>query len=695
MTGIYSPHLVLASYLVAVAAAFAALNIAGRISQRRANAVWWRVFGGLVLGAGIWSMHFIGMLAFELPIAVGYDLELTVLSLLLAMGASILALWLASAPAPGQRRLAFAAGVLGGGIAWMHYAGMASMQMQPPIDYHPGWVAASIVVAMLAAGVGLQMAHLLRQERRGQQRRRLLAALVIGLAIVGMHYTGMAAARFDPASWCGAAVANGMSRGTLAILVGAFSVVLLGGAIVLAMIERRIEERSHRLSSSLFEANEQLAQLAWYDPLTGLPNRSQLQGRLDALIVQRAVSRRPFAVYFVDLDGFKGVNDAFGHDQGDQLLVEVSRRIRGSLGDGDMVARLGGDEFVVLAEVDGPTGAESLAATIASRLAAAVQIDSGMVTVSASIGIALFPRDGASARQLLANADSAMYHVKERGRNGHGFFNAGLHLDAQAQMALVQDLRGAAERGELFLVYQPKVRAPDRALVGAEALLRWRHPVRGVVMPDTFIPLAERYGMIIGLGRWVLVEACRQLAAWRKAGWEVPHVAVNLSAVQFRSANLVEDVMQVLRAEGLRGEDLVVEVTETMALQDPEASLVVLNRLAAEGVRISIDDFGVGYSSLEYLKRLPVCELKVDRSFVGDLVEDPRNAAIIELVVGLGRRFGLDVIAEGVETEAQWRLLVELGCARMQGYLLGYPYSGEGFIAQLRSGAHRIPGSHG
>lgn len=687
MTGTYSPHLVLASYVVAVVAAFVALNMAGRMAHGQHDAGGWRLFAGLVLGAGIWSMHFIGMLAFSLPIPVGYDLGWTLWSLLLAIAASSGALWLVSSRELAATRLVLAALLLGGGIAWMHYAGMASMQMSPDISYHPGWFAASIAIAVLAAGAGLQIARVLRHDRHGQQGKRVFAALVIGFAVVGMHYTGMAAARFAPDSMCRAAATSGMSRETLAIIVGAFSAALLGGSLAVSVLERRIVARSQRESTSLTQANEQLALLAWYDPLTGLPNRSQLQDRLAALIPACTAQGARFGVFFVDLDGFKGVNDAFGHDQGDRLLVQMAQRLGAAVGDGDMVARLGGDEFVVVSTVGDMVAAEQLASALAAQVGTPVQIDAGQVTVSASIGIAMFPEHGTSVRQLLANADSAMYHTKERGRNGFNFFCARLQLDAHAQMALVQDLRRATERGELFLVYQAQVHADDRALVGVEALLRWRHPRHGVMSPDVFIPLAERYGMIIGLGRWVLVEACRQLAEWRQAGWAVPHVAVNLSVVQLRTANLVEEVMQVLAGEGLRGDDLVVEVTESMALQDPEATLVVLDALAREGVRISIDDFGVGHSSLEYLKRLPASELKIDRSFILDLVDDHRNAAIVELVVGLGKRFGLEVIAEGVETEAQWDALVALGCERMQGYLTGRPVSGDEFSACLHVGA--------
>jgi EAL domain-containing protein (putative c-di-GMP-specific phosphodiesterase class I) len=300
-------------------------------------------------------------------------------------------------------------------------------------------------------------------------------------------------------------------------------------------------------------------------------------------------------------------------------------------------------------------------------------LDLGKIQVTASIGIALHPEDVDSARELLANADAPMYNVKELGRNGYRFLDESMNLGAHDQLALVQDLRLAARRGELFLQYQPKMKAPDGPLRGVEALARWRHPERGVIMPERFIPLAEKNGLIIEIGRWVLEEACRQMTEWRMDGRNVPGVAVNLSAAQFRAPDLPATIRETLRRNDLPAGSLTLEVTESTAMQDPEASLVILRELAAIGVHISIDDFGTGYSSLMYLKKLPASEIKIDRGFVKDLTRGGDDAAIVSAIVALGRTLNLDIIAEGVETEDQQFLLTELGCTSLQGFHLGRP----------------------
>jgi diguanylate cyclase len=310
-----------------------------------------------------------------------------------------------------------------------------------------------------------------------------------------------------------------------------------------------------------------------------------------------------------------------------------------------------------------------------------------VVRVSASIGIAMFPDDGATARELMAHADAAMYHVKEQGRNGYGFFEASMNLDAHEQLALIQDLRMAVSRNELSLHFQPKMRAPDGPLLGVEALLRWRHPRHGLVMPNEFIPLAERNGLIVEIGDWVLDEACRQLAQWHRDGHAIPGVAVNLSATQFRYAGLAGQVREVLRRHRLAPGTLTLEITESTAMHDPEHSLPILQELADIGVHISIDDFGTGYSSLMYLKKLPASELKIDRGFVKDLAEGSDDAAIVATIIALGRTLNLDIIAEGVETPQQQALLTRLGCTSLQGFHLGHPVDAEQLLRGYGGGA--------
>ncbi|MDE1893891.1 MAG: EAL domain-containing protein [Xanthomonadaceae bacterium] len=681
MIGTYDYGLVAISYLVASLASYVALDMAGRITASQGSTSrWWLFAGGTAMGVGIWSMHFIGMLAFTLPIPQGYDLAITLYSLLIAIAASTYALWLVSQPTLPHRRLLGGALVLGAGIAAMHYTGMAAMRMVPGIDYDPWWFTLSIVVAIASAGAALWIAHHLRSEGRRIHRIRALAALVMGLAVAGMHYIGMAAARFPAGSYCGAALGHGVSSQWLACLVGVSSFAILGMAIVVSLLDRRMQERTTELSLSLQQANDKLTYLALHDPLTVLPNRFLLEDRLNQAVEKALRSTSRLALLIMDLDGFKSINDAYGHPVGDRLLVHVAAGIREVARAQDTVARLGGDEFVLLMEVDGPDDAALMADKLLRQARVPLDLGHGLVQVSASIGIALFPDDSSSARELLAYADAAMYHVKDQGRNAYGFFKASMNLGAQEHLALIQDLRKALAQNQLMLHFQPKLKAPEGPLLGVEALLRWQHPQRGLIMPDVFIPLAERNGLIIEIGDWVLDEACRQLAVWHREGHEIPSMAVNLSATQFRYAGLTGRVRDTLRRHGIAPGALTLEVTESTAMHDPEASLLILQELVDIGVHISIDDFGTGYSSLMYLKKLPASELKIDRGFIKDLLEGSEDEAIVTAIIALGKTLNLNIIAEGVETRQQQLLLTQLGCTALQGFHLGRPVGADQLV---------------
>ncbi len=502
---------------------------------------------------------------------------------------------------------------------------------------------------------------------------RVAAAFVMGLAIVGMHYTGMAAARFPVGTICGAALGSGVSQHWLASLIGTSSFAILGLAVVVSLLDSRLQERTAVLARSLHNANEQLTYLALHDPLTRLPNRLLLEDRLDQAIEKARRNGTRFACLFVDLDGFKAINDAHGHPVGDNVLKSIARSMRARMREQDTVARIGGDEFVVITDIADPEDAATVAEKILRECCRPVPVARGELRISASIGIAVYPFNGVGAHDLLANADAAMYCVKEQGRNGYRFFEPDMNRDAKEQLALMQDLAFAIERNELFLAYQPKLKAPAGPVLGAEALVRWRHPTRGVILPERFVSLAEKNGMILEIGAWVLDEACRQVAVWRGAGAGIPSVAVNLSTLQFRSRALPGDIRDTLARHGLPAETLTVEITESTAMRDPERSLAILRELADIGIRISIDDFGSGYSSLMYLKKLPASELKIDRGFVKELVRGGEDAAIISAIVALGRTLGLDVVAEGVETAEQQSMLTELGCTSLQGFYLGRP----------------------
>ncbi|WP_269792837.1 bifunctional diguanylate cyclase/phosphodiesterase [Stenotrophomonas sp. Iso1] len=680
MIATYDQTLVVFSIVVAVLASYTALDMAGRLATAQGSvARWWLVGGATAMGLGIWSMHFIGMLAFDLPIPLGYDLAITLWSLAVSVGASAYALWLVSrSRLPGWQLLAGAV-LMGLAIAAMHYLGMSALRMQPGIDYHPGWFIASIALAIVASGAALWIAFRLRNEHRRTHRMRGLASLLMGLAIVGMHYTGMAAARFPEGSVCGAVRAGGIDTQWLAVLVIVTTVATLGIALIASLFDRRMRERTGVLADSLADANQKLVQAALHDPLTQLPNRMLLQDRMEQAIKRAQQEAHAVAVIFCDLDGFKTINDAYGHQLGDRLLTAVARRIGALLGPQDTFARLGGDEFVLVLTVDSPDDALVIAERVVEAAARPFVIDTAELQVSASLGIALYPNDASNERELMAHADVAMYHTKQLGRNGYTFFTPAMQVNANRQLRLLQDLRKAVERDELVLHYQPKFDASEQGVIGAEALLRWQHPELGLLAPDVFIPMAERSGLILSMGEWVLDQACGQLRQWHDAGHNQWSMAVNLSSLQFDSPGLVETVRSIIERHGIDAQYLTLEVTETTAMKDVDASLEVLNSLTAMGVKIAIDDFGTGYSSLLYLKRMPAAELKIDRAFVRDLESNEEDAAIVSSIIALARALNIKVVAEGVETAAQREFLLSLGCDTLQGFFLGRPAEAAAF----------------
>jgi diguanylate cyclase (GGDEF)-like protein/PAS domain S-box-containing protein len=420
-------------------------------------------------------------------------------------------------------------------------------------------------------------------------------------------------------------------------------------------------------------AEQKVHELACYDSLTGLPNRNMFFGELNRTIARARREHREFAVCFIDLDRFKAINDTLGHQAGDELLEAMADRLRTSLRESDVVARLGGDEFVVLLEGCTPADLGHVANKMLASIGEPLMLHGCTLDMTCSIGIGIFPADGDDAATLLKHADAAMYLAKERGKNNVQFYTAELADLAARQFVLESELRLALARDELFLHYQPKIDLATGEMRSVEALLRWEHPQRGLVPPNDFIPLAEERGLIVPIGRWVIQAACRQMREWRRAGLAVPRVAVNLSARQFASETLIEDLVRALEAHDIEPSQFEVELTESALMADPERANQVLRQVDAMGVRISIDDFGTGYSSLSYLKRFPARTVKIDRSFIRGLPGDTNDAAITQAVIAMAHSLGLAVVAEGVECETQLQTLREMGCDEVQGYLLGRP----------------------
>ncbi|MDO2401888.1 bifunctional diguanylate cyclase/phosphodiesterase [Enterobacter hormaechei] len=631
----YNQILVVISFIVAILAAYTALNMAARVagSQGVAARVW-LAGGGVSMGIGVWAMHFIGMLAMDLSMSMSYNATLTVLSMIIAISSSMFALWLVSGEQLHLRRLLPGAVVMGTGIVAMHYTGMAALEVTPGIVWDKTWMAISVGIALAASLAALWLTFRLRQEAARMALMRLGAAITMGIAIAGMHYAGMEAAQFPMSTMVHH---HGINGSWLAILVSVVALAILGITLLVSMFDARLQARTSLLASSLAEANRELAQLALHDTLTRLPNRILLEDRLDQAISKADREGSPFALMFMDLDGFKTVNDAYGHDVGDNLLVAVTQRLLLQLKGQYTLARIGGDEFVLLAETTTPD-------------------------------------------------DAAMYHTKHMGRNGYHFFQPSMNTLAQTHLQLMNDLWQAIDRNELRLLYQPKFHAPAGPVIGFEALLRWQHPKQGLLPPDLFLPLAEKTGLIIPIGNWVIDEACRQLREWHLQGHTDWSMAVNLSTLQFEQPSLVKTVLDCLTRHSVPPGMLILEVTETTAMSNPDESVRVLTALTDAGVKASIDDFGTGYSSLLYLKRLPACELKIDRAFVKELSGESEDATIVSAIIALAKTLNLKVVAEGVETAAQQTFLTELGCNTLQGYLLGKPITAQAIMEQCQHG---------
>jgi diguanylate cyclase (GGDEF)-like protein/PAS domain S-box-containing protein len=433
-------------------------------------------------------------------------------------------------------------------------------------------------------------------------------------------------------------------------------------------VDRDITERR--------QAEARIEFLASHDALTGLPNRVLLRDRFEHALAVAERSRSRVAMLFLDLDKFKVVNDTLGHAAGDRLLLEVVSRLSGCVRESDTISRHGGDEFILLLNgIPDQDAAERIASKTLANLAEPVEIDGHLLNASCSIGIAIYPDDGKDFDSLLQKADLAMYNAKDAGRNTYRFFDDRMNRQAHEHLLLQNRLNRALFQAEFHLHYQPQVEIGTGRVIGVEALLRWQNPELGEVVPARFIPVAEDGGAIVPIGAWVMEEACRQAQAWRQAGWPEFTMSVNLSALQFRRTGLIETVAGALGRSGLPPHLLELELTESILLHDVENTLDTVRQLKAMGVRLSIDDFGTGYSSLSYLKRFAVDRLKIDRSFVRDLNADPDNAAIVRAVIQLARSLRLDIIAEGVETEAQLAFLREEGCPGVQGFLFSRPLS--------------------
>ncbi|GAO35231.1 hypothetical protein SCT_0615 [Sulfuricella sp. T08] len=944
--------LVFLSILVAIIGSFTALTHAQRMRESSGRAATlWMVSGSITLGLAVWSMHFIGMLAFHLPIPIAYDLALTLLSVLPVILSTLLGFSVLREIRISTRLILVSGLVMGAGISAMHYTGMAALKMSPDISYNPLSFALSIVISIIASWGALLMMYQGEHIKLPPLLRFVLGAVIMGLAISGMHYTSLLGITIQPGSMCLASDLR-IEPNILAMLVSLTSLFWFGGGILATLFDQRmvrqnslaleqlqaahaaleqraqqmaaemtrelrenqrllylildtvpqaifwkdsnsvylgcnqifardaglahpndiigktdfdmpwmqeesvayraddhkvmsnnaskihiieqqhnaagehiwldtskvpladneifgvlgiyenITERKHledemRIAAITFETQEAIAitdsdanimrvnqafqditgysaeevigqnprilqsgrhdtafyqamwsalldtgkwsgeiwdrrkngqiypkfttitavfddrqqvshyvavftdislrkqseleihQLAFYDPLTHLPNRRLLMDRLQQAMAVSARSGRHGALLFLDLDHFKIINDTRGHAMGDLLLIEVARRLQTCVREGDSVARLGGDEFVVVLEDlssrldEAATLTELVAEKIRNELSQPYALKDYECHTTPSIGISLFHGHLESVEDLLKHADVAMYQAKTAGRNAIRFFDPQMQTTLDARADMEADLRQALEKQQFRLYYQIQVDSLHRPL-GAEVLLRWEHPARGFVFPNQFIPLAEETGLIVPIGLWVLETACAQLKAWQHGALTRDlTLAVNVSARQFHQADFVAQVQRVLLKSGAQPAQLKLELTESIVLENIEDTIGKMHEIKKLGVSFSMDDFGTGYSSLSQLKCLPLDQIKIDRSFVRDIANDPNDAAIVHATIAMSQALGLNVIAEGVETQAQREFLDNHGCHAFQGYLFSKPVPLEQFETLL------------
>jgi diguanylate cyclase (GGDEF)-like protein/PAS domain S-box-containing protein len=742
-----------------------------RASQGRARALW-IALDATVSGCGIWATHFIAMLAYDPGTGAGYSIRVTLLSLIFAITITGIGLSIALADV----RRAFAAiggGVVGIGVAAMHYTGMMALELPARIVWSFDIVTASVVLGSLFGALALVVA-----SSRNGLGRSIAATLLLTVAIVSHHFTAMGAVTLIPDPTQVFEDIN-ISTSALSFLVAGSAIVILAISLSAAVMDRRakralrrqkilldtalenmsqglcmfdaegrillfnerytmmtgrtdLELRGRSLLDVLRElkavgrwegepeeffaklvadaqacrgatrvvrqqgrsirivdqpmtgggwvatfediteweqAQAQISHMARHDALTNLPNRTLFREELERAL-KRVKRNDQLAVLCLDLDHFKKINDSLGHPIGDALLNEAAARLRTCLSPGDTVARLGGDEFAIVQFCDGcePTAVPALAGRIVEVVSAPYEIQGHQLVIGVSVGISLAPEDGDNPDELLKNADLALYRAKADGRGTYRFFETGMDARAQARRLLELDLRLALQRNEFEVHYQPIRDLATGEIVVCEALVRWRHPERGLIPPLNFIPLAEETGLIIQLGDWVLRQACRDAVKWSTAC-----VAVNLSPVQFRDRDLVATVKDALAQCGLPADRLELEITESVLLQNSEGTRAMLHALRRLGVKISLDDFGTGYSSLSYLRSFPFDKIKIDRSFVSELATRKDSLAIIRAVTGLGKSLGITTTAEGVETDAQLDMLSREGCTQAQGYLISKP----------------------
>jgi diguanylate cyclase (GGDEF)-like protein len=643
-------------------------ELARRGSRLEGRARWmWLACGALALGTGIWSGHFVALSGPQLPIGIGYGGWISLAGWIAAIAASLIAQAIAFRGPPAPWRGLLASLSLGLGAFVSEWLCFVDMNMAPPMHWHVGWSVAAVAATALAGFAGYVLMSIESSITPGRRwLLRCLAPLVLGTGIALGHRASALAAQMD-IEVISLNHLNGLTGHSLTLLATIGTASVLAMMLMLILVERSMR---HALRSAIatMEAN------ANTDSLTSLPNFRALEARIEVAARHADRAGQSMALLFVALDGLKPINEAFGRPVGDLLLRDIATRLRTLVRNHGSLARVGGDEFALLVVNESDTEVVvGLARRLLETVSAVSSIEGRSISLSCSIGMVMYPQHGAHST-MLVHGEAAAQSVKKAGGSAASFFDAQMLAGTRDQVELLQDLRLAVAGGQLELYYQPKIHSESGAVTGAEALMRWHHPKRGMVSPGVFIPLAERHGLIIALGDWMIEEACRQIRAWRDEGLRM-RVAINLSMSQLRQADLGERIAATLSKHQINPQLLTCEITESLAMDDSTSTQRFFDKLASIGVRLSIDDFGTGYSSLSYLRKLPAEELKIDRSFVLDLETSADARAVVDAVVKLAQALGLKVVAEGVETEGQSSILRALGCDQLQGFLFAKPMS--------------------
>jgi diguanylate cyclase (GGDEF)-like protein len=625
------------------------------LASRGSRRLVWTGAASLVGGVAVWATLLIATLSLQPGVPVSWDLYPALIALPVSIGMTALAfgvLMRRSVWAP------FLAGaLLAETLALVDVLTLAAVQVPGHIAWDPG-----LLVMPIAYAVGFSILSMIAVRGLANDRGLLSGSVALVAGALTLHFTGMSALTIVPDT----AVHFTASPVPGAAFAAAIAVV---SCFVFALVMLCVVFDRHMVAGRT-EAERRIHHMAYHDPLTGLPNRTSLNDALRERLSTAERTGGQVALLAIDLDRFKQINDIFGHQAGDGLLRTLSGIMTAELRAGEILARVGGDEFMIVQSgVAQPQGAEHLAKRVLDAVCRDVDVEGTTFRAAASIGIALYPRDGKTAETLHPNADAALYRAKEEARGGYRFFEPEMDLQLRARRALQLEMRDALKRGEFQLYYQPQAETTTGVISGFEALLRWQHPKHALIAPGEFIPAAEENGFIVELGEFVLRAACAEASTWSKR----LTISVNLSPVQFQHGDLVETVRTVLEETGLDPKRLELEITESVLIDDMTRALDILQRLKGLGVLVAMDDFGTGYSSLAYLQAFPFDRIKIDRSFIAALHENKHSEAIIRAIVGLGRGLDVPVTAEGVETEAQQAFLAELDCAEIQGYLIGHP----------------------